>query len=88
MAHGADLLEQPQRAVDGRDVDGGDGGGQLVGRERRRLAPDGVDHGGPGAADAVPLGPQVGDDLVQLDELAGVDLTDLRHGADPTPPGA
>ena len=86
VADGADLLEQGQRAVDGGDVHVGDGGGQLVGRERAGLVPDGVDDGGAGAPDAVALGPQAGHDLVQLDELARVDLTDLRHGADPTPP--
>ena len=33
MAHGADLLEQAERAVHGGDVDVGHGGGQLVGGE-------------------------------------------------------
>ena len=89
MADGADLLEQGERAVHGGHVDVRDGGGQLVGRERASLAPHGVDDGGPGAPDAVPGGPQAGHDLVRLDELARVDLADLRHGRrTATPPGA
>jgi len=55
--------------------------------ERAGLVADRIDDGGAGAPDAVALGPQAGHDLVELDELARVDLTDLRHGADPTPPG-
>ena len=68
VAHGADLLEQPQRAVHRGHVHVGHVGGQLVGGERPAAAAHGIDDGGPGPPDAVAGRTQLVDDVVRRDE--------------------
>ena len=64
MAHGADLLEQAQRAVDGGHVDLGTAAASSSAVNAAPRA-HGVDDGGAGAPDAVAVRPQAGDDLVR-----------------------